>query len=289
MGLKRVKLLACAAAFSSVACVGLFGWGSGLFPRWFDAQRLVDQVKTGFTTAKRGASSGGLEALRDRLNASLRWACKEKNVPSHKRLNGSFVSFSKLNRVIRELEEIFEDASSSVSTDSLNNAKEFVVACVQAAYKERVERGREKAISGYSRRQLTQDLEEALLKKANDSASRYDLESFRDYMIDQVRAACEDGKNRLRSGSSPSYSPSYSSSRPTCASSSVPEWRRTYCSVCCENFYDNNEQPEKYSFEPKFACSSGTFHLFCKKCTDEWISRQGSNATCPLCRAPKIT
>lgn len=286
MGSKKTNKLFVALTLSSIVSVGLCAWGN-IFPRWFDHQGLVDRAKKCFLSADRDVSVGGLEALKDRINATVRWACKEKKIPERERLAGGFGYFSasKLGRIVKEVEELFEDAGSNVSDESLRNAKELLTAAIQYGFNERTTKGRHKTIDGFRRRDLLHDLEDMFLKRASETASGYDLEALRDHVIGEIRFAFERAKTKINSGGFGAFDQVEEVS----AGQDVPEYRRVYCSVCLENFYDRQSQPEVVGFEPKFACAGGTLHIFCKTCTDNWIKEKGRSATCPMCRASMIS
>lgn len=272
---KTTKSALLASAMFSVFGLSAW-WGAKSFDSLlFDVRGFFSKIDT------RNATAEGLEALKARVNASIRYACKEATIDKSARQSNQYYSNEKLKKLVEGIEVFIDEMPAQVSSESLKNSRDFLIAVIDSSIKEKTERKTFKIVDRYQKTALLNDLESFFLK-GELGQTRGDLEFKRDQLISEAFSACKAKQEEI-------YKHSGYPALPNCASSSIPEDRREYCVICYKNFYPKNEQPEKYNFVPEFACSSGILHIFCKECTDRLIADHGTHAKCPLCRASRLS
>lgn len=273
----RTRSISMAAALFSVFGLGAWWGGVKTFDTLlFDVRGFFSKINTQNATAE------GLEALKERVNASIRYACKEATIDQSARQSSQYYSNEKLKKLVEGIELFIDEMPTQVSPESLKNTKDFLVAVLNSSIKEKTERKAFRMVDRYQKAMLLNDLERFFLSDGGSGQTRSVLEAKRDQFISESFSACKAKQEEI-------YKHSGYPAIPNSASSSVPENMREYCVICYKNFYPKNEQPEKYNFVPEFGCSSGILHIFCKECTDRLIADHGTHAKCPLCRASRLS
>lgn len=276
MKISKKSLILGISFFSAFGLGAWFGGQKSLDILSIDIKRLFSKIDPS------NATEDGLDNLKGRVNASIRFSCKEATIEKPGRISNNYSSLSKLQRILTDIETLFDEAPTQVSQESLKNTKDVLTAITNSAMGARLARKNNRQIvEKYERATLLSDLEKFFLNNADPSQTRESLELLRDKLITECFSACQIKKDEIQRHSG--YS-----AIPNSAGFDVPESSREYCSICYQNFYDKRKQPESFNFVPQFGCKSGALHVFCKDCTKKWLDEKGRGATCPCCRAPRL-